>query len=429
MANSTTNSAMVSTSSTKAQPGKLDAFCRNNVLKLLSQLQAGSITIVDPIETMQFIGPHPGPIAKIEIKDFEAYRDIALQGSIGAAESYMTGDWTTPNLTNVIRVMTLNMTLLESMESGVTKLLMPFMRFTHWLNRNTTKGAQRNIAAHYDLGNDFFELFLDPTMTYSSGIFATDSSSMKEASENKMRLICEKLQLRSQDHVLEIGTGWGSMAIYMAENYGCHVTTTTISKEQYQYAEKRIRKKGLENQITLLLEDYRDLPTLTSNSQYDKIVSVEMIEAVGHQYYNQYFATIDKLLKPTGLALIQAITIEDQRYEKAKKRVDFIQKYIFPGSCIPCISAINNAIKQSTQLRPIHQVDFAEDYARTLNCWHQQLNKNWDSIKAKGYDETFLRMWQFYLSYCEGGFKERAIGVSHLLFAKSLNRSTLNCAA
>ena len=429
MANTTTNTALASNTSSKSYPGKLDGFCRNSVLKILSHLQVGSLTIVDPIETLQFIGPQPGPVAKIEIKDFEAYRDIALQGSIGAAESYMTGDWTTPNLTNVVRVMTLNLPLLESMESGLTKLLMPLMRFTHWLNRNTTKGAQRNIAAHYDLGNEFFELFLDPTMTYSSGIFPTENSSMKEASLNKMTIICEKLQLQPQDHVLEIGTGWGSMAIFMAEQYGCHVTTTTISKEQHQYAAQRIKQKGLEHKITLLLVDYRDLQGLEPDKQYDKVVSVEMIEAVGHQFYNQYFATINDLLKPRGLALIQAITIEDQRYELAKKRVDFIQKYIFPGSCIPCISAINTAVKEATQLRPIHQVDFAAHYARTLNCWHHQLIKNWDSIRSKGYDDTFLRMWQFYLSYCEGGFKERAIGVSHLLFAKTLNRTTLNCGA
>lgn len=429
MASSTTNTAVNPTTNAPANAasmGKLDALCRKAVLSQLKNLQSGSLILEDPLEELHFVGSQPGPVGKMRIRDFEAYRDIALGGSIGAAEAYMTGDWTTDNLTEVIRLMTLNMDVLEAMEGGMTRLLMPLLRFTHWLNRNTAKGAQRNIAAHYDLGNDFFELFLDPTMMYSSGIFPSKDATMEDASLNKLRTICEKLELKPADHVVEIGTGWGSMAIYMAENYGCHVTTTTISKEQHRYAEQRIKEKGLEDKITLLLEDYRDLPKLTEGQPFDKLVSIEMIEAVGHQFYREYFATIDQLLKPNGLALIQAITIEDHRYEKAKRRVDFIQKYIFPGSCIPSIAAIGDATRDATKLRLIHQSDFAEHYARTLRQWHDKLNSNWDTIQGLGYSETFLRMWQFYLSYCEGGFAERAIGVSHLLYAKPLNRSTAN---
>ena len=425
MASSTTNPAV--NSSVANQPavmGRLDTLCRRAVLAQLKHLQAGSLILEDPLGKLHFIGPQPGPTGKIRISDFEAYRDIALGGSIGAAESYMSGDWTTDNLTDVIRLMTLNMDVLEAMEGGLTRLLMPLLRFTHWLNRNTAKGAQRNIAAHYDLGNDFFELFLDPTMMYSSGIFPHNDAGMREASLNKMRIICEKLELKPTDHVVEIGTGWGSMAIFMAENYGCQVTTTTISKEQYRYAAERVKEKGLENSITLLLEDYRELPATYAGRPFDKLVSVEMIEAVGHQFYREYFGVIDRLLKPSGLALIQAITIEDHRYELAKRRVDFIQKYIFPGSCIPSIAAIGDAVRDATKLRLIHQADFAEHYARTLHHWHEKLNKNREAITALGYSETFLRMWEFYLSYCEGGFAERAIGVSHLLYAKPLNRST-----
>ncbi|MDX1692377.1 MAG: cyclopropane-fatty-acyl-phospholipid synthase family protein [Ketobacteraceae bacterium] len=390
----------------------------------LENISHGSLIIEDPLEKHHFVGPEPGPVGKIRIKDMEAYKDIALGGSIGAAEAYMTSDWSTDNLTDVIRLMTLNLDVLESMEGGLAKLFMPLLRFTHWLNRNTAKGAQRNIAAHYDLGNEFFEMFLDPTMMYSSGIFPDESAGMREASLNKMRIICEKLELKPTDHVVEIGTGWGSMAIYMAEHYGCDVTTTTISKEQHHYAAERIREKGLEHKITLLLEDYRDLPALSGARKFDKLVSVEMIEAVGHQFYHSYFSTIDHLLKPNGLALIQAITIEDHRYELARRRVDFIQKYVFPGSCIPSIAAISDAVRDASKLRLIHQSDFAGHYARTLSKWHEKLNKNWESIAALGYDETFLRMWQFYLSYCEGGFAERAIGVSHLLYAKPMNRTT-----
>ena len=406
----------------KLKVGRLNSLCRSAVLNQLTGLRAGSLTIHDPIETVNFVGNEPGPAAVIRIHDFEAYKDIALGGSIGAAEAFMTQDWSSDNLTDVVRVMSLNMDVLESMEGGLTRLMMPLMRFTHWLNRNTAKGAQRNIAAHYDLGNDFFELFLDPTMMYSSGIFPAENSSMREASENKMRIICERLDLKSTDHVVEIGTGWGSMAMFMASKYGCRVTTTTISKEQYHYAQERIKERGLESQITLLLEDYRTLPTMYASNKFDKLVSVEMIEAVGHQYYDEYFATIDQLLKPEGLALIQAITIEDHRFKQATRRVDFIQKYIFPGSCIPSISAINDSVKNSARLRLIEQQDYAEHYARTLNKWHQKLLKNWSTINKLGYDETFLRMWRFYLSYCEGGFAERAIGVSHLLFAKPRNR-------
>ncbi len=426
MASSTTNPAVNSSTlaSDQVAPGRLDALCRKAVLAQLKHIQSGSLILEDPQGKQHFVGPLPGPVGKIRICDFEAYRDIALGGSIGAAESYMTGDWTTDNLTDVIRLMTLNMDVLESMEGGITRFVMPLLRLTHWLNRNTAKGAQRNIAAHYDLGNDFFELFLDPTMMYSSGIFPHSEASMREASVNKMRTICEKLELKPTDHVVEIGTGWGSMAIFMAENYGCRVTTTTISKEQYRYAAGRVKEKGLENRITLLLEDYRELPAMCVGKPFDKLVSVEMIEAVGHQFYREYFSIIDRILKPSGLALIQAITIEDHRYELAKRRVDFIQKYIFPGSCIPSIAAIGDAVRDATQLRLIHQADFAEHYARTLDQWHKKLNKNRDTIKALGYSDTFLRMWEFYLSYCEGGFAERAIGVSHLLYAKPLNRTT-----
>lgn len=423
MASSTSNQIESGKNSQVQSMNRLEALCRKAVISQLAQLQTGCLTIQDPLDSFRFEGKNPGPSADIRISDMEAYKDIALAGSIGAAEAYMTGDWSSDNLTNVIRVMTLNMDVLESMEGGLTRLAMPLLRFTHWLNRNTAKGAQRNIAAHYDLGNEFFELFLDPTMMYSSGIFPQADSSMREASENKMKVICDRLQLQADDHVVEIGTGWGSMAIYMAENYGCRVTTTTISKEQYRYAAQRIKQKGLENHITLLLEDYRELSPPTDQAGFDKLVSIEMIEAVGHQFYKEYFATIDRLLKPDGLALIQAITIEDQRYELATRRVDFIQKYIFPGSCIPSLSAMSEAVRDATNLRLIEQQDFAQHYARTLNKWHHKLNKNRRSIQRMGYDDTFLRMWQFYLSYCEGGFAERAIGVSHLLYGKPLNRT------
>lgn len=256
-------------------------------------------------------------------------------------------------------------------------------------------------------------------MMYSSGIFPNSESSMEEASLNKLKRICEKLQLSPNDHVVEIGTGWGGFAIYAAKHYGCRVTTTTISKQQYLLAKARVEEEGLTDKIDLLLEDYRDLTKLADqNGGFDKLVSIEMIEAVGWQFYDTFFETCGRLLKPEGMMLIQAITIEDQRYEAAKKDVDFIKRYIFPGSCIPSINALVSANAQSSDMRLVHLDDFAQHYARTLKAWADKLKLNLDKVYELGYSQDFVRMWEFYLSYCEGGFAERTIGVSHLVFAK-----------
>lgn len=289
----------------------------------------------------------------------------------------------------------------------------------HFLNKNTEKGSRRNIAAHYDLGNDMFELFLDPTMMYSSGIFPSDTATMEEASIYKLDRICQKLQLQPSDHLVEIGTGWGSMAIHAAKHYGCEVTTTTISEEQYALAEKRIAEEGLQDRIHLLKSDYRAL-----EGKFDKLVSIEMIEAVGHQYLDTYIGTINRLLKDDGIALLQAITIDDQRYEEAKNSVDFIKRYIFPGSFIPCITAIQNSFTRSSDMKMIHMEDITPHYARTLAAWRERFLKNQDAIKALGYDDTFIRLWDFYFAYCEGGFAERVIGDVQVIFAKPMNRRT-----
>jgi len=303
--------------------------------------------------------------------------------------------------------------VVDGMEGGLAKLSAPVVKWFHSLNENTEKGSRRNIAAHYDLGNDLFELFLDPTMMYSSGIFPTKEASMEDASLNKLEIICQKLQLSPEDHLLEIGTGWGSMAIYAAKHYGCKVTTTTISEEQYQWANNRIQEEGLTEQITLLKSDYRNL-----EGQYDKLVSVEMIEAVGWKYYNTFFEKCSSLLKPDGLMLIQAITILDQRYESARKNVDFIQRYIFPGSCIPSIHALNSASMESSDMRMVKLEDYGQHYARTLKAWQTTFMAKLDQVRQQGYSEEFIRMWQFYLSYCEGGFAERQLGLAHMFFAK-----------
>lgn len=390
------------------------------VLAQLKNLHTGNLLIIDGDERYEFGQPanETNLCGQLIIQDDSSYQDILMSGSIGAAESYMTGDWTTPDLTMLVRIMVKNMSVLDDLEGGVAALGKPILKWMHRLNQNSPKGSRRNIAAHYDLGNDLFKLFLDPTMMYSSGVFPTDSSSLQDASENKLRLICEKLNLTANDHVVEIGTGWGGFAIYAAKNYGCKVTTTTISEQQYQYAQQQVLQEGLSEQITLLKQDYRDL-----EGQFDKLVSIEMIEAVGWKFYNTFFEKCSSLLKDNGAMLIQAITIEDQRYEKAKKDVDFIQRYIFPGSCIPSINALLDANRKTSDMRLVQLQDYAEHYARTLRAWHDAFNHKKHEVDALGYSEDFQRMWQFYLSYCEGGFKERAIGVSHLMFAKPNYRS------
>jgi cyclopropane-fatty-acyl-phospholipid synthase len=397
----------------------LQKIAKKAVLSQLKKIHTGKIIIKDGDNILEF-GSNQSSllVGELEILDNSAYVDILTGGSIGAAEAYMTGDWITDDLAGLMKVMVRNMDVLDAMEGGLVNLISkPFLKWFHYLNQNSAKGSRRNIAAHYDLGNDLFEQFLDPTMMYSSGIFPTGDATMEQASNYKLKTICDSLKLTDTDRVVEIGTGWGGFALYAAKHYGCHVTTTTISEEQFKWAQQAVIREGLEDKITLLKQDYRLLIDRNEN-KFDKLVSIEMIEAVGAKYFDTYFKTVSQLLKPNGLALIQSITIEDQRFEGALKNVDFIQRYIFPGSCIPSIQSILTATKKSTDLNLVNSNDFGQDYARTLNSWLKQFNKNEEAITALGYSEDFKRMWRFYLSYCEGGFAERAIGVSHLLLAK-----------
>jgi cyclopropane-fatty-acyl-phospholipid synthase len=341
------------------------------------------------------------------------YADMAFGGSVGAAEAYMRGDWTASDLTALVRLLLNNRAVVDSMDSGMGRLAQPFLKALHWANRNTQAGARRNIAAHYDLGNDLFRLFLSADMMYSSAIYAHDAMSLEEASFNKLDRICRKLQLCPDDHVVEIGTGWGGFALHAAQHYGCRVTTTTISRQQHALAEERIRAAGLEDRITLLFEDYRDL-----EGQFDKLVSIEMIEAIGYRQYPSYFDKVGRLLKPEGMALIQAITIQDQQYEKALRSVDFIQRYIFPGCNIPSVTALTAAMTGASDLRLYHLEDIGPHYARTLRAWRERFFARLDSVRAQGYSEEFIRMWEFYLCYCEGGFAEQALGDAQLLLVK-----------
>ena len=391
-------------------------FAKTQILNRLKQLKIGNLTMIDGQEQHIF-GDCDSIKATIHVHDARFYGEIAFGGSIGAGEAYMLGYWTADNLTNVIRLMCVNQSVMDTLEGGYQWATKPLMKVLHWLNSNTTEGSRKNIAAHYDLGNDFFQLWLDPTMMYSSGIFEHETSSLEAASLKKLKVICDKLDLKPTDHVIEIGTGWGGFAIFAARHYGCKVTTTTISKQQYVLASERVKAANLDSEITILLNDYRDL-----KGKFDKLVSIEMIEAVGHKYYDTYFAKVGSLLKPDGLALIQAITIADQRFESAKNSVDFIQRYIFPGSCIPSNTAMLNSITKTSDLRLFDCEDIGPHYATTLAAWRENFFTHIDAVRKLGYSEEFIKMWEFYLCYCEGGFAERALGDVHLLLAKPENR-------
>ncbi|MFP3517659.1 cyclopropane-fatty-acyl-phospholipid synthase family protein [Pseudomonas sp. SIMBA_077] len=386
---------------------------KKGVLRQLAQLRKGHLLIVVDGESLNVGQPNDELHGKIEVHHPSFWSMVALNGSIGAGEAYIRGYWTSPDLTAVIRIFAANLDVLDDMERGLVLIRRPFVKALHWLNRNTRQGSQRNIAAHYDLGNALFEHLLDPTMMYSAAMFRASSDTLEQAQLNKLDCICQKLDLKPTDHLLEIGTGWGSMALYAATHYGCKVTTTTLSREQFAYTQRRIEELGLQDRVTLLLQDYRDL-----TGTYDKLVSIEMIEAVGHRFLSTYFKQCAHLLKDHGLMLLQAITIRDQRYEQAKKTVDFIQRYIFPGGALPSVSAMLNTLSRDTDLNLHHMEDFGLDYARTLRLWHENLRCNQHKLEALGYDQTFYRLWEFYLCYCEGGFLERSIGTAHLLLAK-----------
>ena len=400
----------------KQRSAWLQHFARKQVLARLKHLQKGHLTLIENGIKYEF-GNDYSLAATVTVNDAHFYGEIAFGGSIGAGEAYMLGYWQVDNLTNMIRIFAANQSVMDTLEGGYQWLSKPFLKCLHYLNRNTADGSRKNIAAHYDLGNDFFKLWLDPSMMYSSAIFSPSECSLEAASNKKLQVICDKLNLKASDHVVEIGTGWCGFAIYAAKNYGCKVTTTTISKQQFDEAVLRVNAENLTDKITLLLNDYRDL-----TGQFDKLVSIEMIEAVGHQFYDTYFKKCASLLKPDGMALIQAITIVDQRFEAAKNSVDFIQRYIFPGSNIPSITAMLNSITKSSDLKLYDCEDIGPHYATTLRKWRENFFANINAVRSLGYSEEFINMWEFYLCYCEGGFAERALGDVHLLLIKPENR-------
>ncbi|MDO8433241.1 MAG: cyclopropane-fatty-acyl-phospholipid synthase family protein [Candidatus Binatus sp.] len=409
----------------RRRPAIIDRFARGAVLARLQGLKRGRLVIEDSElpatrafgQNADQVGSSAELCATIRVRDPRFYSDLALAGSIGAGEAYMAGSWTTDDLTALVQIMIRNRDVMDAMDSGLARLANPVRKLLHYLNRNTKDGSARNIAAHYDLGNDFFELVLDRSLMYSCAIFERPDATLEEAALAKIDRICRKLDLRPTDHLVEIGTGWGAFAIHAAKNYGCRVTTTTISREQHDYAVKRIADESLQDRITVLLKDYRDL-----QGQFDKAVSIEMIEAVGHHFVDSYFKKCSELLKPDGTMLLQAITIADQYYASALRNVDFIKKYIFPGSFIPSVTALCDSITRASDMRLFHLEDLTPNYAETLKHWRLNMFRHIDRVRALGYPEEFIRMWEFYLCYCEGGFRERYIGDVQMLLTKPASR-------
>lgn len=338
---------------------------------------------------------------------------LALRGNLGAAEAYLGGWWSCDDLVGLFRLLSRNADVLRGLDGPLARGFRGLRAWAHRARRNTVRGSRRNIAAHYDLGEDFYGLFLDDTLTYSAGMFAHPNAPLEEASRRKYERICRKLALKPGDHVLEIGSGWGGFALHAARHHGCRVTATTISRRQFEFAQERVRQAGLEGRVTLLLEDYRNLTGV-----YDHVVSIEMIEAVGAEYLDRYFEQCCRLLRDGGLMLLQAITIPDHRFDSYRRSVDFIQNYVFPGGCLSSISAIASAVGRSTDFRFLHLEDFGAHYARTLARWRSRFNENLDEVQALGFDDRFVRLWHYYLAYCEAGFLENQIGVAQVLLAR-----------
>jgi cyclopropane-fatty-acyl-phospholipid synthase len=394
-----------------ARPSWLDRLAKRIVLAKLKGLEHGQLTIVDDDLNLTFGCAHDDfPYkATLRVKSPAFYSEVAFGGSIGAGEAYIQDYWEASDAVALGRILLRNREVLDDVEGGAALLTRPLQKSFHWLHRNTRRGSRRNIAAHYDLGNDFYALWLDSRMMYSCAWYADSTTTLDEAAGAKLDRICRRLRLAPGDRVVEIGTGWGGFAIHAARHYGCHVTTTTISRRQHELAKQRIAEAGLEDRITLLLDDYRDL-----DGQFDKLVSIEMIEAVGHQYLDTYFRKCASLLKPGGEMLIQAITIADQRYEKAKRSVDFIKRYVFPGGFLPSVTAMTSALTRETDMRAIYIEDIGLHYARTLHDWRERFFARIDEVREQGFGEEFIRLWDFYLSSCESAFLERAVGDIHL---------------
>lgn len=408
------NSALLSMQSSEYR--LFDRWLRRQVLSRLKGLQQVCLVINDAFGSTCLGDRNASLSASIDIHHPHCYRLLAFDGGLGAGDAYVRGMWGSNDLTSVIRVLARNRNVLARLDSGVARLTAPLHRLWQLMRRNSIAGSRRNIAAHYDLNNEFFRLFLDRRMMYSAALYENTGVSLEQAQDAKLDRICQQLGLNRSHHVLEIGTGWGGFAIYAARKYGCRMTTTTISQAQFEEAQASVKQAGLQDRITVLLQDYRHL-----QGQYDRVVSIEMIEAVGDDFINDYFSRVSELLNDDGLALIQAITIEDYRYQRALRNVDYIKRYIFPGSFIPSLQRLSAATAK-TDLVIAGLFDMGQSYALTLREWRQRFNARIQQVFDLGFDLRFKRLWEYYLCYCEGGFRERAISNVQMLLAKPLAR-------
>jgi cyclopropane-fatty-acyl-phospholipid synthase len=393
---------------------RCDGAARSLVLRLLKRIRGGELELIEEGVSLRFgevVAGRPLRVV-VHVRSLRFYRQL-LRGSVGLCESYMDGLWECDDLVALTRIAALNVGALDTLRRRLAPVLIPVQRWARWLARNTPVRSRRRIAAHYDLGNELFALFLDRTMMYSCAVFESPQATLEEASLAKLERVCAKLDLRPEDHLLEIGTGWGGLAVYAAANYGCRVTTTTISREQHAYACERVREAGLEDRVSVLLEDYREL-----TGSYDKLVSIEMIEAVGWQYFQTYFRRCSELLADDGAMLLQAITIDDRAYHVEKAGKSFINTYIFPGGCLPSMEIISRSLARVTDLQQVHLEDITAHYATTLERWRERFLGATERLSELGYDERFRRLWELYLCYCEGGFRERRIQDVQLLLAK-----------
>lgn len=388
----------------------LDTWLRDRLLHAVGALPTGSLTIVDGGQSWTFGPPAASPRATIAVTSPALYRRVATGGALGAAESYLRGEWMADDLVSALRVFAANLDTADAIEGWTAKLGRWRARLAHVLRVNTRAGSRRNIRQHYDLGNELFALFLDDTLTYSCGIFTRPESTLEEASVEKIDRACRKLDLRPGDRLLEIGTGWGALALHAARHYGCHVTTTTISQAQHDVAARRIAASGLAHRITLLQQDYRDL-----TGTYDKLVSIEMIEAVGVGHLDRFFQVCGERLAPHGQMLIQAIVMPEHRFAAYQRSADFIQTYVFPGNALTSVGAMAGAIGRGTDFRIAHLEDLSPHYARTLRAWRERFMARTAEVRRLGYDDRFIRLWEYYLAYCEAAFLERCTGVVQML--------------
>lgn len=394
----------------------LDRLVRNLLFHGLSRIQH-VIELVEDGEAHRFGRGVGGLQARIRVRDVRFYRRVVFGGNLGAAEAYIDGLWSCDQLTSLCRIVVANTHILQEVAPAITRLARPIRLVGHALRRNTRAGSRRNIEEHYDLGNDFYRLFLDHNLMYSAAIFPGPKSSLEEASWHKNDTICRRLQLGPNDRVLEIGSGWGGFAIQAARDYGCRVVTTTISDAQFELASERVYVAGLRDRITVLKQDYREL-----TGSFDKIVSIEMIEAVGHQYLDDFFRKCSQLLRPDGAMLLQAITIADQHFDRHVRTVDFIKRHIFPGSCLPSVARMSQAVAEVTDFRIQHLRDIGQHYVRTLAEWARRFAASDEAVRDQGFSERFIRKWEFYLAYCEAGFAERYISNVQLLLTKPAYR-------